>query len=265
MAVGEAGHWSTTRFPRRVAAYKPKLPRLARPVARRSAATRSPRPCWQEELIFDAFHSQSAFTIELFASWPWLPKLLSWRRRLQPEVQVSQFRHLAAGIGFLFVGPSPVLPVATRDPRCMAQADVGRRGRAKAEIERRIAGLGADVAALRDNARIEMENEAERFNQTTQEMLQKIERSAEMEISSMAKAARQELKQYSADLALDLAKQKIQNRMNNTVQTGLVTRFTRLTLTWWRRSSRKAPSTHVHRSANQYAKALLDVVLKPGW
>lgn len=173
---------------------------------------------------------RSAFTIVLLASVA-LASETAGHGDGDPNLQYKlvNFAILAAGIGFLVV--KALFPAFRSQQReildGMAQAERRAEEAAgqAAEIERRMAGLGEDVAALRDSARIEMEHEAERFNQSTQEMLQKIERSAELEISSMAKAARQELKQYSAGLALDLAKQKIQNRMNDTVQTGLVTRF----------------------------------------
>jgi F0F1-type ATP synthase membrane subunit b/b' len=41
----------------------------------------------------------------------------------------------------------------------------------------------------------------------------------------MTKAARQGLKEYSAELALDLAKQKIRSRLDDAAQSGLVARF----------------------------------------
>ncbi len=143
--------------------------------------------------------------------------------------KLVNFAILAVGIGFIVV--KALFPAFRSQQKQildgMAQAERRAEEAAEqaAEIDRRMAGLDRDVAALRDNARIEMEAEADRFNGATQGMLEKIERSAEVEIASMAKAARQELKQYSADLALGLAKQKIQSRMDDSIQAALVSRF----------------------------------------
>ncbi len=143
--------------------------------------------------------------------------------------KLVNFAILATGIGFLVV--KALFPAFRSQQKQildgMAQAERRAEEAAAqaAEIDRRMAGLEQDVAELRGKARIEMEAEADRFNLATKAMLEKIERSAEVEISSMAKAARQELKQYSADLALGLARQKIQSRMDDSVQGALVSRF----------------------------------------
>ncbi len=145
------------------------------------------------------------------------------------QYKLVNFAILAAGIGFIVV--KALFPAFRSQQKQildgMAQAERRAEEAAAqaAEIDGRMAGLDRDVAALRDNARVEMESESDRFNRATKEMLEKIERSAGMEISSMAKAARQELKQYSADLALDLAKRKIQSRMDDSLQAALVSRF----------------------------------------
>jgi len=52
-----------------------------------------------------------------------------------------------------------------------------------------------------------------------------VQQAAEQEIASHAKHATQELKAYSAKLAIDLAEQRIQSQMNGDIQNMLVSRF----------------------------------------
>ena len=145
------------------------------------------------------------------------------------QYKLVNFAILAAGIGYLLV--KTLFPAFRTQQKQildgMAQAErrATEAAAQAAEIDRRMAGLEQDVAALRGKARVEMESEAARFTRDTQVHLEKIEHSAEAEIQAIAKAARQELKQYSADLALDLAKQKIRSRLDDSGQAALVARF----------------------------------------
>ena len=139
------------------------------------------------------------------------------------------FAILGAGIGYLLV---KILFPAFRSQQKqilagMADAEMRAKEAAEkaAEIDRRMAGLGQDVAALREKAKQEMEAEAARFSQQTKIALEKIEQSAGAEIVSITKAARQQLKEHAAGLAIELAKQKIQGRLDSQVQAGLISRF----------------------------------------
>jgi F-type H+-transporting ATPase subunit b len=63
------------------------------------------------------------------------------------------------------------------------------------------------------------------LRQETEQQLAKIQAAGEQEIASAAKAARHELKAYSAELALDLAEQKIRHRMTPEVDDSLIRSF----------------------------------------
>ena len=63
--------------------------------------------------------------------------------------------------------------------------------------------------------------------QHTAAEIAKIQAHAEQEIASAGKAARMELKRYSAELAIDLAEQKIRARMTPETQDALVRGFVR--------------------------------------
>ena len=89
----------------------------------------------------------------------------------------------------------------------------------------RLSKLASDIEELRRNAREEMAAEAERIRLETEQGLRKIQAQAEQEIVSAGKAARQELKAYSAQLALDAAKQKIHSRLTPRVEDSLVRSF----------------------------------------
>ncbi len=94
-----------------------------------------------------------------------------------------------------------------------------------AEMERRIAGLGDEIEKLRLNMRQEMAAEAERIRRETERHLRKIQEDAEQEIDLIGKAARRELKTYSAELALQAAEQQLKSRMTNDVENTLVSSF----------------------------------------
>jgi F0F1-type ATP synthase membrane subunit b/b' len=145
------------------------------------------------------------------------------------QYKIVNFAILAAGIGFLVV--KVLFPAFRNQQKEILEAmDSAERRAAEAstqaaEIDRRMAGIEDEIAQIRQKAQLEMEAEASRLGLQTQTSLEKIARSAEAEIASITKAARQELKIYSAGLAIDLAKQKIQSRLDDPAHAALVSRF----------------------------------------
>jgi F-type H+-transporting ATPase subunit b len=141
------------------------------------------------------------------------------------------FAILAGGIGFIAVKAGGPAFRAKKQAILDDLAEGTRRAEAAAEkaaeIDRRMAGLQDDVAVLRTKANAEMTAEAERLRRETAEQIAKVEHGAELDIASTAKAARQDLKAYVADLALDLARQKVAARMDDATQAALVDRFGR--------------------------------------
>jgi F-type H+-transporting ATPase subunit b len=96
-----------------------------------------------------------------------------------------------------------------------------------AEVDRRLASLEAEIAALRAESGKEAEAEAGRAARHTAAELAKTQANAEQEIAAAGKAARLELKRYCADLAVRLAEQKIRARMTPETQDTLVRGFVR--------------------------------------
>jgi F-type H+-transporting ATPase subunit b len=93
------------------------------------------------------------------------------------------------------------------------------------EMEQRLASLGQEIEKLRGEAKEAMAHEGERIRQETAHQIARVQETAEQEIDSHAKHVTQELKEYSAKLAIDLAQQRIQSQMNGDTQNTLVDRF----------------------------------------
>lgn len=111
--------------------------------------------------------------------------------------------------------------------REITEADA-RRAEAEArskEIDRRLANLDADIEALRNTARQQVAAEGERVRAATTAQIAAVQAQAEHEMAAAAKSARQELKRYSAHLAVGLARQRIAERMGPETQDGLVKSF----------------------------------------
>ena len=104
--------------------------------------------------------------------------------------------------------------------------DFRKRAEGKAaEVESRLNGLQADIAALRQESRAEADAEGERIARTTATEMVKLQAGAQLEIASAAKAARSELKQYAAGLAVELAERKIRAGMTGPIRDALVEEF----------------------------------------
>jgi F-type H+-transporting ATPase subunit b len=96
-----------------------------------------------------------------------------------------------------------------------------------AAVEQRLAGLESEIASLRAESQREAQAETSRMAQQTTLEMAKIQTQAEQEIASAAKAARTDLKRYSAQLAVGLAAGKIRERMTPAAQDALVEGFVR--------------------------------------
>ncbi len=90
-----------------------------------------------------------------------------------------------------------------------AQAASEEARRRLAEIESRLMKLDVEIAAMRDTAEREGAAEEARIRAAAEEDKLKIVASAEQEIAAAAKAARRQLTEYAADLAVGLARKQI--------------------------------------------------------
>lgn len=139
------------------------------------------------------------------------------------------FAILAAGLGYLM---SKNLPPFFESRSADIQKDISEAQKAKQEsdqraaaIDKRVAGLGADIEAFRAKARGEMAQEGERIRKETEALIRKIHDQAQSEIDSAGKTARREVRQYAANLALDLAGQRVRARLDANSEAALVDTF----------------------------------------
>ena len=143
----------------------------------------------------------------------------------------ANFLVLAGGLGYL-IGKKGGPFFAARSVKIrkdMIEAgDVRNQAEVRAaEVDRRLANLEAEIAALRAESGKEEQAETGRFGRHTAAEIAKTQAQAEQEIAAAGKAARMELKRYCADLAVGLAEQKIRARMTPETEDALVRGFIR--------------------------------------
>ena len=143
----------------------------------------------------------------------------------------ANFLVLAGLLGY-FIGKNAGPFFAARSAGIRQDMDESLRQREQAEakaadVDRRLANLEKDIAALRGQSETEAQAEAERMAQQTAAEIVKIQANAEREIASAGKAARMALKRYSAELAMGLAEQKVRARMTPDTEDALVQGFVR--------------------------------------
>lgn len=143
----------------------------------------------------------------------------------------ANFILLAGGLGYLIgKNAGPAFDARGRRIRKdMVEAEEAKKdadARAAA-VERRLARLSEEIAALREEAKHEEEAEHARFDRQIAAEVAKIEAHAEQEIEAAGKAARMELKRYAAELALVLAEQKLRGNISPEVEDRLVRGFVR--------------------------------------
>lgn len=141
----------------------------------------------------------------------------------------ANFVILAAGLGYLILKSVPAM-FRTRTEEIqkgIAEAQKLKMDAEKraAEMESRMAKIGEEIDAFKVKAKAEMEQEGRRILEETAAQARKMEAQAAAEIESAGKLARASLKQHAADLALDLAAQRIKARLDAGTEEGLVDNF----------------------------------------
>lgn len=143
--------------------------------------------------------------------------------------KIFNFAILASGLGYIVV--KTLIPALKGQQNSILDGlnQASRRAEAAAaraaEIDAKMAGLNTDIQVLREHAQAEMAAEAARFEADTKVQLAKLEASSEHEFASAMKSARQELKVYAAQLSIDLARDRIAARLDESAQAGLVSGF----------------------------------------
>jgi F-type H+-transporting ATPase subunit b len=93
------------------------------------------------------------------------------------------------------------------------------------EIDRKMARLGDEVKKLREQYKSEMEREHQRFQHDTDAEIRHIHRNVEAEIEALRLEASHQVRQHAAELALQLAEQRLQERAGPDVQNNLISDF----------------------------------------
>jgi len=167
-----------------------------------------------------------------------LPQETGEKREAQQEAEAGDpwiwwkwinFVILAGGLGYLISKYAPAFFAQRSQEIEQALADAAQATK-KAEaqaagIELRLAGLQNEIENLRQAARSETAAEGERIRSDTARRLERIQEQAAQEIDLITRAARDDLRKYSALLALDLAEQRIHSRITKDVQDDLVDGF----------------------------------------
>jgi F-type H+-transporting ATPase subunit b len=78
------------------------------------------------------------------------------------------------------------------------------------EVEARLARLGEDIEAIRQQTERDLVEDEKRIKQSLHDEKQRIVKSVEQEIQSAGASAQRQLKQFAADLAIDRAVKRIQ-------------------------------------------------------
>ncbi len=140
--------------------------------------------------------------------------------------KLANFVLLATGLGYLIYKKGGAY-FRTRSEQIRQGIAEAARFKEQAEaraaqVEQRLAGLAVEIKNLRQAARQESQAEGERVRLETERALGKIQTQAEQEIAAAVKAARQEVKAHSAELAVRLAEQTILRRITPEIEDRLV-------------------------------------------
>jgi F-type H+-transporting ATPase subunit b len=141
----------------------------------------------------------------------------------------ANFAILAAGLGYLIGKHVPPLFRKQSEDIQKALAEAAKIKQEAtayaAGIEARLANLQNEIQELRANAHSEMTAESERIRRDTEHHVQKIREQSVQEMALMTRAAKDELRKYTAELAIGLAEERIRFRMNPETQDQLVNGF----------------------------------------
>ena len=139
------------------------------------------------------------------------------------------FAILVGGLGYLAGKTAPAYFKGRSDEIQRALIEAKREikdAEAKAaDLDLRLSGIQTEVEKLHTQARSEMEREAERIRADTERHVKRIQEQTVQEIVLMTRGAREDLRNYSAGLALDLAEQRIRSRVTPDMQQALVDGF----------------------------------------
>ena len=181
--------------------------------------------------LFTSTRLRLAIGFVLFSAMPLLaeeaggaaekPSMLLWT--------VLNFLFLAGGIGYLATKHGGPL-LSARSAEIRAGLAAGEKAKAEADaraaqVQKQLANLQQEVAAMRASAKEERDREAERIRHDAQAEIARIHFQAEHEIESAGKMARIEVQRAAAKMAIELAENKVRSSMSPDIQTALLQGF----------------------------------------
>ena len=133
-----------------------------------------------------------------------------------PLLKWANFGILVLGLGFLaFKAFPPLFRSRTEEiQKGIAEAQKMKQdadARAHA-VNARMQTLSTEIEQFRTQAKAEMQQEGERLRQETANQMARLQQQAAQEIDSAGKTARRALKAHAANLALQLAEQKLRSQ-----------------------------------------------------
>ena len=93
------------------------------------------------------------------------------------------------------------------------------------EMERRVGALDDELEELSRQAEQEAQDERNRAMELAEKEVAKVIETARREIGGLAKAARQDLKAYASELAVEMARSKIEAELDQVTKEHIVERF----------------------------------------
>ena len=146
-----------------------------------------------------------------------------------PVWKWANFAILAVGLGYLMAkNLPPLFQSRTKEIQKgisesqQMKMDAERRS---AEMDARLNAIGEEIERFRKQSAAEMQQEGERIGRETAAQIKKIEQQAEVEIESAGKAARRQLKDFAAELALGMAEERLRARLDSSTESALVDDF----------------------------------------
>ena len=141
------------------------------------------------------------------------------------------FLILAFGLGYLM---KKYLPPLFQKQSAGIQAAIRDAAKVKEEaaayaagIEARFTNIEKEIEALKVRARADMAAEGDRIQRETERHLDRIREQTAQEVELLTRSAKDELRRYSAGLAIGLAEQRIRSRMTPATQEQLAEGFLR--------------------------------------
>lgn len=175
--------------------------------------------------FFVLFLVASALELPLLAagaahnSWGWLDSIGRWINLLI----------LALGLLYFFRQPASEFfhnrKAALQNEMRRAKEALKQAEAKLAEAKERMTQLNSEAERIRQQAREEAEREKERIRAQSEEEAQQILAVARREIQNLGQSVRQDLKEYAAEIAVQMAGDRLRRRMDSESDSRLADQF----------------------------------------